>query len=37
MVHADEDSQTVKLRVAGDDPAYAEMETAGIKIVRVKK
>ena len=37
MVHADEDSQTVKLRVAGDDPAYAEMEAAGIKIVGVKK
>lgn len=37
MVHADDDSQTVKLRVSGDQTAlHADMEAAGIRIRRVK-
>lgn len=36
MVHADDDSQTVKLRVFGNQgELHAEMEAAGIRIRRV--
>ena len=36
MVHADEDSVLIKLRVdaAGPEPVYADMEAAGIKVRR---